>query len=83
MVHGYKAQVEAGWAKRLAGWKLGGPQTQMSGPWPWAPGKVLGEAGACSQPAPEEALDLADGGLRTAPDWEKWGEFPLYHSCQC
>lgn len=59
------------------------PKHRCRGPGPGGPREVLGEAGACSQPAPEEALDLADGGLRTAPDWEKWGKFPLYHSCQC
>lgn len=53
----------------------------MEGRWPvnrgraLAPGRCWG--GRSLRPALEEALDLADGGLRTAPDWEKWGQIPF------
>lgn len=50
------------------------PARRGLGPGPWPLGGA--EGGRSLQPAPEEALDLADGGLRTAPDWEKWGKFP-------
>lgn len=57
-------------------WRGGGqvvPEPRAPGPGP----RGGAGGGRSPQPAPEEALDLADGGLRTAPDWEKRGQIPF------
>ena len=69
---------------RGPGWTQGGNTSGgVQGRWPLnpepqalAPPRGAG-GGRSPQPALEEARDLADGGLRTAPDWEKRGQIPF------